>query len=109
VTERFQREHDFQMARDIAENANRAKDKLLATLSHDLRTPLSSILGWIRLIRTRSLDSDMMAKGLKSIENNALVQVQLINEILDTSRIASGKVEIITETADLVEIVAAGI
>ena len=105
VSERVVRENELWRSREEAETANRAKDQLLATLSHDLRTPLSSILGWVRLIRNRPLEAETISGGLKSIERNALVQLQLMDEILDTSRIASGKVELTLQETDLVELI----
>lgn len=105
VSERVVREKELSAAREEAEKSNQAKDRLLATLSHDLRTPLNSILGWIQLIRNRDLKPEVVTGGLKSIENNAMVQLHLLDQILDTSRIASGKVEIIPQETDLAEIV----
>jgi signal transduction histidine kinase len=101
VSERVVREAELSLAREQAEDANQAKDKLLATLSHDLRTPLSSILGWIRLMQKAPGDAVLMSRAMKSIESNTMLQVQLIDQILDTSRIASGKIEISLEEADL--------
>ena len=81
-------------ARAAAERASLMKDEFLATLSHELRTPLSAILGWSHLLRTRSSGPDEMRKGLETIERNARMQTQLIEDLLDMSRITSGKVRL---------------
>ena len=81
-------------ARAGAERANRMKDEFLATLSHELRTPLSSILGWAHLLRSRPPSAEELHKGLETIERNARVQTQLIEDLLDMSRITSGKVRL---------------
>ena len=81
-------------ARGTAERASRMKDEFLATLSHELRTPLSAILGWSHLLRTKSSGPDELRKGLETIERNARMQTQLIEDLLDMSRITSGKVRL---------------
>ena len=81
-------------ARAAAERASRMKDEFLATLSHELRTPLSAILGWSHLLRTRPANEEEMRKGLETIERNARVQTQLIEDLLDMSRITSGKLRL---------------
>ena len=73
---------------------NRAKDEFLATLSHELRTPLTSILGWARLLRMQARDEEMMRMGLESIDQSAQVQAQLIDDVLDLSRVTTGKVRV---------------
>jgi signal transduction histidine kinase/DNA-binding response OmpR family regulator len=83
-----------QEARAEAEEANRTKDEFLATLSHELRTPLSAILGWTHLVRTGKLDDAQMARALETIERNARSQSQLIDDLLDVSRIITGKLQI---------------
>ncbi|MEH2413146.1 hybrid sensor histidine kinase/response regulator [Nostoc sp.] len=80
-----------QVARAKAETANRIKDKFLAVLSHELRTPLSAILGWSKLLQTRVLDQAKISEALATIERNAILQVQLIEDLLDISRILQGK------------------
>jgi PAS domain S-box-containing protein len=80
-----------QIARAKAETANRIKDEFLAVLSHELRTPLSAILGWSKLLQTRSLDKAKTSEALATIERNANLQVQLIEDLLDVSRILQGK------------------
>jgi PAS domain S-box-containing protein len=79
-------------AREQAEAANRVKDEFLAVLSHELRTPLNPILGWAKLLRTRRFDSQAADRALEIIERNAKLQVQLIEDLLDVSRILQGKV-----------------
>jgi PAS domain S-box-containing protein len=79
-------------AREDAERASRMKDEFLATLSHELRTPLNSILGWTQLLLRKEDLSPDTAQGLEVIERNARVQKQLIEDLLDMSRIISGKV-----------------
>ncbi len=83
-----------QTARQEAETANRLKDEFLATLSHELRTPLTSILGWARLLRQRKLNEEAIARAIETIERNAGLQAQLIEDILDVSRIMRGKLSL---------------
>jgi signal transduction histidine kinase len=83
-----------------AQQANRAKDEFLATLSHELRTPMTSILGWARLLRM-GLPADELDGAVEAIEKSALVQAQLIDDILDVSRIISGKLRVEPEPVDL--------
>ncbi len=72
-------------------DANRAKDVFLATLSHELRTPLTPVVGWIKLLRSGTLDEKSVLQALDAIERNAWLQSRLIDDLLDTSRIATGK------------------
>jgi signal transduction histidine kinase/CheY-like chemotaxis protein len=81
-------------ARTQAEKMSAMKDEFLATLSHELRTPLSSILGWTQLLRLRAHEPALLEKGLETIERNARAQAQLIEDLLDMSRIMSGKVRV---------------
>lgn len=94
-----------QIARQQAEAANRLKDEFLATLSHELRTPLNSILGWARLLRTRDFDEDTTARALETIERNAKLQAQLIEDILDVSRIIRGKLRLNICAVNLVAVI----
>jgi signal transduction histidine kinase/DNA-binding response OmpR family regulator len=98
-----------QAARAEAEMANRTKDEFLAILSHELRTPLSAILGWSHLVRTNKLGETEMAHGLETIERNARVQSQLIDDLLDVSRIITGKLEIESRAVDVSTVIAAAI
>lgn len=81
-------------ARSEAETANRIKDEFLAVLSHELRTPLNPILGWAKLLRTRKNDEATIVRALETIERNAKLQAQLIEDLLDVSRILRGKLSL---------------
>ncbi|HEY9285254.1 MAG TPA: PAS domain S-box protein [Pyrinomonadaceae bacterium] len=81
-------------ARAEAERANRLKDEFLATVSHELRTPLTAILGWSQLMRRGQLEAESAAKALETIERNARSQAQLIDDLLDVSRIVTGKLRL---------------
>ncbi|MBW4574113.1 MAG: response regulator [Aphanothece sp. CMT-3BRIN-NPC111] len=83
-----------QAARSAAETANRIKDEFLAVLSHELRSPLNPILGWSKLLQDRKLDEVRTAYALETIERNAKLQVQLIDDLLDVSRILQGKLSL---------------
>jgi signal transduction histidine kinase/DNA-binding response OmpR family regulator len=83
-----------QAARAEAEAANRMKDEFLATLSHELRTPLTAILGWSHLLRSGKLPPETMGNAIETIERNARAQSQLIDDLLDVSRIITGKLRI---------------
>lgn len=78
-------------ARKAAESANRIKDEFLAVLSHELRSPLNPILGWAKMLRTKRLDASKTDQALETIERNARLQAQLIEDLLDVSRILQGK------------------
>ena len=80
-----------QAAREEAERANRIKDEFLAVLSHELRSPLNPILGWARLLQSGKLNAERQTEALKTIERNARLQSQLIEDLLDISRIMQGK------------------
>jgi PAS domain S-box-containing protein len=88
-------------ARSRAERASRMKDEFLATLSHELRTPLNAVLGWAHILRIGKLRGDELKQGLDTIERNARVQAQIIEDLLDMSRIISGKVRLDVEQIDL--------
>jgi signal transduction histidine kinase len=85
---------------ELAE-ANRAKDVFLATLSHELRTPLTPVVGWIKLLRSGTLDEKSVEQALDAIERNAWLQSRLIDDLLDTSRIATGKLHFEPKPTDL--------
>jgi PAS domain S-box-containing protein len=91
-----------------AEEANRVKDEFLATVSHELRTPLNAIVGWAALLRARSTDPSL-ARGLEVIHRNAFAQSKIIDDILDVSRIITGKLRLDLAPVDLVSIVRAAI
>ena len=100
-----------QALRMEAESANRAKDMFLATLSHEMRTPLNAIVGWMSILRHgRKMDDDPeLVEGLDVIERNTKAQVQLIEDVLDVSRIVSGKLRLEIRPCDLMASVSAGI
>jgi signal transduction histidine kinase len=83
-----------QMARVEAESANRMKDEFLATVSHELRTPLNAILGWSHMLRSGRLDPVTTARAFETIERNAKSQAQLIEDILDVSRVITGRLQL---------------
>jgi PAS domain S-box-containing protein len=93
-------------ARTEAEEASRLKDEFLATLSHELRAPLSAIAGWTSLLQRRpTSDQDLLQRALSVIERNTRLQVQLIDDLLDMSRIVAGKLRLDVQTVDLREVV----
>ena len=96
-------------ARLQAEEANRAKDEFLAVVSHELRTPLTSILGWASLIRNSPFHEENLRLGLETIERNARAQSQLIEDLLDMSRVVSGRMRLDTEAVSLVPILDAAL
>ena len=96
-------------ARSEAERVNRMKDEFLSTLSHELRTPLNAILGWSQLIQRSKGDAETLEEGLGVIERNARVQTQLIEDLLDMSRIISGKVRLDVQRIDPAKVLEAAI
>ena len=96
-------------ARAEAEAANRAKDQFLAMVSHELRTPLNAMLGWTYLLRTGRLDALTHDRALETIERNTRLQAQLIEDLLDVSRIIAGKLRLNVRPADISSVVAAAI
>ncbi len=92
-----------------AQEANRLKDEFLATVSHELRTPLNAILGWATLLRTRVSDPAALQRGLETIERNAKAQARLIDDVLDVSRIITGKLHIEPRRVDMVAVVRAAL
>lgn len=92
-------------ARAKAETANRIKDQFLAVLSHELRTPLNAILGWSKLLQSRKFDQDKTTQALATIERNATLQVQLIEDLLDISKILQGKLALKTTSINLESVV----
>ncbi len=94
-----------QRARDEAETANRAKDEFLAVVSHELRTPLTPILGWLELLRSPDIDDALRSQAYDVIERNAIAQAQLVNDILDVSRITTGKLRLELKDVALDEVV----
>lgn len=100
---------ETQKAKADAEAANRLKDEFLATLSHELRTPLNAILGWARILGTGSVEAEDLKEGLEVIERNAKVQVQIIEDLLDISRIVSGTMRLDVQRVNLSEVIDAAI
>ena len=92
-----------------AQEASRMKDEFLATLSHELRTPMNAILGWAQLLRDGKLDGPTTARAVQTIDRNARVQTQLISDILDVSRIVSGKLRLDVRPVELVRSVEAAL
>jgi signal transduction histidine kinase len=91
-------------ARQIAEHASQLKDEFIATLSHELRTPLNALMGWIWQLRHTSLTDDARERALDSLERNARMQAQLINDLLDVSRAAKGKLQLAMRLVNLQEV-----
>ncbi|HLN96867.1 MAG TPA: PAS domain S-box protein [Pyrinomonadaceae bacterium] len=105
-TELFERER---AARADAERANRLKDEFLATLSHELRTPLNAVIGWSRMLNSGRLDRENSKHALEVIERNAWAQKQIIEDILDVSRVITGKLQLNRGPVDLVSVVDAAL
>ena len=98
-----------QAARAEAEAANRAKDEFLALVSHELRTPLNAILGWAQLIAKSARDPEAVSKAAATIERNALIQRQLIEDLLDLARITGGKLRLDVRPLDMTAVVEAAL
>ena len=104
--ELLRREHD---ARAEAEVANRLKDEFLANLSHELRTPLNAIVGWAGMLRNNKLEPDETARAIEIIDRNAKAQTQLIESVLDVSRIVSGKLQFDVRPVEVEKVIEAAI
>ena len=87
-------ERDLRDALETLSALDRAKDEFIATISHDLRTPLTSILGWLKILREEDLDAETRALALSSVEQSASTQAMLVNDLLDASRITLGKLHL---------------
>lgn len=96
-----------QAARQAAEQVNRIRDEFLAMLSHELRSPLNPILGWSGLLQSKSFDPPTIQRGLSIIEQNAKLQTQLVNDLLDISRILQGKLKLNPGAVDVAAVIAA--
>lgn len=96
-------------ARTDAEKANRLKDEFLATVSHELRTPLNAVIGWSRMLSSGRLDAESATHALQVIERNAWAQKQIIEDILDVSRVITGKLQLTLGPVDLVAVVDAAL
>jgi signal transduction histidine kinase/integral membrane sensor domain MASE1/ActR/RegA family two-component response regulator len=98
-----------QSARNEAEEANRLKDEFLATLSHELRTPLTAMMGWLSMLRSGRLDGETSTHALETVERNAKAQAQLIEDLVDVSRIAGGKLQLDVQPVELIALITAAI
>lgn len=98
-----------QAARAEAERASRAKDEFIATLSHELRTPLNSVLGWARLLRGGKLDADGVRQAVEAIERGAVTQAQIVDDLLDVSRIVRGALRLDVRPVDLGPVIDAAV
>jgi signal transduction histidine kinase/ActR/RegA family two-component response regulator len=98
-----------QIARAEAETANRLKDEFLATVSHEIRTPLNAIIGWSHLLRSGRLDEAGTTRAIETIDRNAKTQAQLIEDILDVSRVITGKLRLRNEPVDIASVINAAI
>ena len=116
VTERISREEQLmrllnreQAARREAEMANRAKDQFLATVSHELRTPLNAISGWIQILLKREVDRQFLAHALEVVDRNVRMQTKIIEDILDVSRIITGKLSLSITKVNLAPVIEAAL
>jgi PAS domain S-box-containing protein len=112
ITERKRLDEERKLLLDIertarveSERTSRMKDEFLATLSHELRTPLNAILGWTQLLKRDQQDPEMLSEAISVIERNVRVQTQLIEDLLDMSRIISGNVRLDVQRVELSEII----
>jgi signal transduction histidine kinase/ActR/RegA family two-component response regulator len=96
-----------QELRRRAEEANRVKDEFLSTVSHELRTPLNAILGWAWLLTSGKFDAEGTRRAVATIERNARAQSQIVDDLLDVSRIITGKLRLSVETVDLMQVIEA--
>lgn len=109
MRQRNQYEDEILQAKRVAEEATRAKDEFMAVVSHELRTPLTAMLGWARMLKTGNLDEMTAARALDAIERNAESQNQLIGDLLDFSRIISGKIRLDVGSVEMALVVEAAI
>jgi signal transduction histidine kinase/ActR/RegA family two-component response regulator len=105
VEERRRAEQARTQALEREQTANRLKDEFLATLSHELRTPLNAMLGWTRVLRSTKVEPATEARALESIERNARAQARLVEDLLEISRIVTGKLRLQVRSVDLASIV----
>jgi signal transduction histidine kinase len=92
-----------------SEESNRVKDEFLATVSHELRTPLNAMLGWLQIIRTANVDPAMLERAMASIERNAKSQARLVEDLIELSRVVTGKLQLRTKPVDLRSVVEASV
>ncbi|MCX7593990.1 MAG: PAS domain S-box protein [Fischerella sp.] len=105
INDRKQAELELQQAKEAAETASRIKDEFLTVLSHELRSPLNPILAWAQLLRSRKFDQATTDRALETIERNAKLQTQLIEDLLDVSRIVQGKLNLHFKPVNLVAVI----
>jgi PAS domain S-box-containing protein len=96
-------------AREIAEQANRTKDEFLATMSHELKTPLNALIGYAQLLQSKQMPPDLITRSLESIERNAKAQARLVDDLLDVSRIITGKLHLEVRLVDLADVIDAAV
>ena len=109
IDERRQVEAEREALLTREREANRIKDEFLATVSHELRTPLNAIVGWARILVTGTPDRDTIAKASASLHRNALAQARVIDDLIDISRVATGKLKVVAEPVDLRGVVESGV
>jgi hypothetical protein len=109
LSDRKKLENQLRQQAEQLEEANRVKDEFLAVLSHELRSPLNSILGWAKLLRTRKYDEATTARAIETIERNAALQTKLIEDLLDVSRILRGKISLNVSPTKLASTIEAAI
>ena len=105
ITERKQAEEERERLLSMAQEASRVKDEFLATLSHELRTPLNAILGYSRMMRSGLLPGEKQRRAIETVERNAIALAQIIEDVLDVSRIVSGKIRLNVTPVDLPDVV----
>src|SRR5262249_29616773 len=104
-SDRLVREEELILIPEDANESNKAKDRLIGVVGHDLRTPLTAILGWVAVFKERATDERMVRRGADVIERNAAIQLGLIEAVLDISRINAAKLELAIEFVDVCEII----
>jgi PAS domain S-box-containing protein len=109
ITERKRAEEERERLLAAAEEANRMKDEFLAILSHELRTPLNAMVGWSQILRSGKVDADDLEEGLAAIERNARVQSQLVEDLLDISRINAGSLRLDVQRLKIAEVIEAAL
>jgi PAS domain S-box-containing protein len=109
IAQRKQLEQELRQQAKFLHQANTLKDEFLAIVSHELRSPLNAILGWAQMLGSRQLDGTMMARAVETIERNAKVQVKLIEDLLDISRIIRGSLHLNIRPVNLVSVIRAAI
>jgi signal transduction histidine kinase len=109
IAERRRIEEERAQALVREQHANRLKDEFLATVSHELRTPLNAVLGWARVLRSADVDGGLRTRALESIERNAQSQARLIEDLLEVSRIVTGKLRLRVRPVDLAQVIEAAL